>query len=283
MTRPSRLTMILGALNLLAIVVAGGAINFQLRERALRLVRERELARVRSEKQELEQQLSEVRKAKQQVEADLSHSREQLTQLNQQLAKESQAKEALAKSMDDRQHEIDRLMKDLEQARAEKTGLTDQVAKLQKEQQSFNEQLTQLQQAKTELETKLAQFSEHPTVELEKVVVTKPSAAGQTARIPSTPATPDASAPVALSVAAPASPGLLQGQVVVVNRQYDFIVMDIGRNKGLEMGQEFQVSRGDQVLGRVKVEKIYDELSAASILPNSKKDAIKEGDLVKAI
>jgi hypothetical protein len=33
----------------------------------------------------------------------------------------------------------------------------------------------------------------------------------------------------------------------------------------------------------VKVEKVYDELSAAAILPDSKKDIIREGDLVKAL
>jgi hypothetical protein len=37
------------------------------------------------------------------------------------------------------------------------------------------------------------------------------------------------------------------------------------------------------VLGRVKVEKIYDELSAAAILPDSRKDTIREGDAVRAL
>jgi hypothetical protein len=37
------------------------------------------------------------------------------------------------------------------------------------------------------------------------------------------------------------------------------------------------------VLGRVKVEKVYDELSAAAILPESQKNNIREGDAVKAL
>ena len=73
------------------------------------------------------------------------------------------------------------------------------------------------------------------------------------------------------------------GQVVVVNREYDFIVMNLGKNHGLSIGQEFQIVRGDSVLGKVKVEKVYDELSAAAILPESQKDNIKEGDTVKAL
>ena len=75
----------------------------------------------------------------------------------------------------------------------------------------------------------------------------------------------------------------MQGQVIVVNREYDFIVVNLGSNQGLTLGQEFHIVRGDQVLGRVKVEKLYDELSAAAILPNSDKDAIREGDAVRPI
>ena len=73
------------------------------------------------------------------------------------------------------------------------------------------------------------------------------------------------------------------GQVVVVNREYDFIVMNLGKNHGLSVGQEFQIVRGAEVLGKVKVEKVYDELSAATILPESQKDRIREGDTVKAL
>ena len=65
-----------------------------------------------------------------------------------------------------------------------------------------------------------------------------------------------------------------------MNREYDFIVMDLGRNHGVSIGQECKISRGDEVLGTVKVEKVYDELSAAAILPNSKKDRIREHDAV---
>jgi hypothetical protein len=58
--------------------------------------------------------------------------------------------------------------------------------------------------------------------------------------------------------------------------------MNLGKSHGLTLGQEFQVIRDNQILGRVKVEKIYDELSAAAILPASNKASIREGDFVRA-
>ena len=125
-----------------------------------------------------------------------------------------------------------------------------------------------MQKAKEELETKLAELSPQPTVELDRVVVTDPAA-------------PAASS--ALTQPAGSQVTAVQGQVIVVNREYDFVVINMGRNQGLAVGEEFQIVRGERVMGRVKVEKIYDELSAAAILPDTDKDAIREGDLVRAI
>jgi hypothetical protein len=59
--------------------------------------------------------------------------------------------------------------------------------------------------------------------------------------------------------------------------------MDLGRNQGLSIGQEFNILRGGQTLGRVKVEKVYDDLSAAAILPDTQEDQIREGDQVRAL
>ena len=111
--------------------------------------------------------------------------------------------------------------------------------------------------------------SNRPTVELEKVTVTNEQAAAGGAALP-------------VSASGSGQTGT-EGQIVVVNREYDFIVMNLGRHHGLSVGQEFAVVRGGDVLGKVKVEKVYDELSAAAILPESKKEAIREGDLVRPL
>jgi len=262
MTRQGRTTTtVLAAFAIFAIGMAGVAIVFQMRERDLRLAKERELLLVKAENEDLEEQLRQIRQAKEQVEMELVLVKEQLTQMTHQLTEERQAKETLAKSVDERQQELDRLNKDLGQARSERGTLTEQLTKLQSEQETLQARLAKAEQAKAELETKVLEMSEHPSVELEKVVVTS------------------ASPSEAFSSQLPAR----QGQVIVVNREYDFIVMNLGKRQGLALGQEFQIIRGQEVLGRVKVEKIYDELSAAAILQGSNEDAIREGDLVKAL
>ena len=259
------MTILLALVSVAALGAAGVAVMLQRQEHTLRLAKERQVTLLKAEKDDLEQQLGEVRQAKEQIAGELSQAKETLAKKLQELAEEHQAKETLAKSVDDRQREIDRLGKDLEQIRNERGTLTDQLTQLKGQDDQLRAQLTELQDTKTKLETKLSQASNDPTVQLDKVVVTNGTSTG--------------------AAAAPAntSPGGLQGQVVVVNREYDFIVMSLGKNQGLQIGQEFQIVRGEEVLGRVKVEKVYDELSAAAILPQSKKDAIREGDLVKSI
>jgi hypothetical protein len=269
----------------LAIVVAASAITLQIRERDLRLAKERELLLVQAEKDDLEQQLAEVRDAKRQVENQLAQVKDQLDQTTKQLAEEFQAKEQLIKAANERQQQIDELVRDLEQTRMERQGLMDQLSRLRTDQESLQKQLTQAQQAKAQLEQQVLELSEQPTVELDKVVVTKPTPTLASAPVPESVDRPHPGfEPEVFSspASAPQEPAL-QGQVIVVNREYDFIVVNLGSSHGLVLGQEFQIVRGEQVLGRVKVEKIYDELSAATILPESNEEAIREGDLLKAI
>ena len=260
--------VVLGIFTLLSIAAAGVAVFFQMQERTLRLAREKELRLAKAENSQLQKDVSDVTAAKKQAEGDLVQAKGDLEKAVQELAEEHKTREELAKAVDQRQKEIDRLSKDLDQIRAERTQLNQRLAQLTEQHKTLETHLDEVENAKTELETKMTQLSQgQPTVELEKVVVT--DAGAGSAAGPATGAV----------VGATAGP---QGQVVVVNRDYDFVVMNLGKNQGLALGQEFNVIRDNQVLGRVRVEKIYDELSAAAILPQSKKDAIREGDLVRA-
>ena len=266
------LVPLLSVLTVFALVMAGGAIFLQMQEREKRQARERELQRMTVENQDLKGRLDDVQQAKAKTEEDLSRLKKDLAQAQDQMTKAVQAQEALTRSVEDRQQEITRLTKDLGQAQAEAKQATTKLSELQTQQDTVKQKLAEAERAKNELESKVMELSKHPTVELDKVLVTsdQPSADGSIAM------------PVSRS-ASPSGGAAVDGQVVVINREYDFIVVNLGKSHGLSVGQEFQVVRGDQALGRVKVEKVYDELSAAAILPNSQKDSIREGDTVRAL
>jgi archaellum component FlaC len=261
------LVPVLGVLAALAMCVAAAAIVLQMKERDKRLAKERELLLVMAERDDVKGQLEDIQKSKTRIEDELARSRTELSAIQEKFSKAASEREALAKSVDDRQKEIDRISKDLTQAQAERKEFAAQLEELSSERDAMQQQLADLEQAKSDLESKVLQLSDKPTVELDKIVVTNDPLAAAGSALP----------------AGVIAAGPMNGQVVVINREYDFIVMNLGKKQGLAIGQEFQVVRGDEVLGRVKVEKIYDELSAAAILPDSRKDTIREGDQVKAL
>ena len=268
---PLMLVPLLVILMVLSVAVAGAAIFLQMQEREKRLAKERELTLVVDERDALKLRLGDLEQQKARTEQDLVRVKQELTQVQERLVKAAEAQETLARSVEEREKEISRLTKELEQAGSEAKRISTQMTQLQTERDTVTQQLTQLEQQRSELETKVKELSSaksQPTVELEKVFVTDGAESfGGASALP----------------VASASSIMSDGQIVVINREYDFIVMNLGRNHGLSIGQEFQIIRGAQVLGRVKVEKVYDELSAAAILPESQKDNIREGDVVKAL
>lgn len=265
------LVPLLGVLAVLAMAVAAVAIVLQMRERDKRVAKEQELRLALAENDDLKSRLDETQQAKTKLQDELERTRKEFTQTQEKLAKAVEAQETLSRSLEDRDNKITHLTKNLEEAQAQQKEIAAQLSGLQTERDTIKQQLAELEKAKGELETKVIELSQGPTVELDKVLVkgSDQAAMGGLAS--------EASAAVVQANAAPS------GQVMVVNREYDFIVMNLGKNHGLSIGQELQVVRGNEVLGKVKVEKVYDELSAAAILPESKKESIREGDTVRTL
>lgn len=273
------LVPLLGIFTALAMGVAAFAILQWSKEREVRQARERDLHFAQAEKDELKARLDEIQDARSKAEDELGRVRKEFAQLKEELAQAVGVRETLSRSVEDREKEITRLTKELDHSQQESKQVATQLTDLQSERDAIKQQLADLEQAKGQLEAKVMELTERPTVELEKVLVAgqSPSAGGST--------TPGATPPGAAAVrtVSATTNATASGQVVVVNREYDFVVVSMGKNQGLTVGQECQIVRDNQVLGRVKLEKVYDELSAAAILPESKKDSIREGDVVKAL
>ncbi|MCU0666780.1 MAG: hypothetical protein MUF05_06790 [Candidatus Omnitrophica bacterium] len=71
-----------------------------------------------------------------------------------------------------------------------------------------------------------------------------------------------------------------EGSIAVVNREYDFVVLNIGEKDGVKAGDTFQVSRNNKLLGEVNVEKVHDSMSAAGFASAGLKEVVQEGDKV---
>lgn len=99
---------------------------------------------------------------------------------------------------------------------------------------------------------------------------------------------PSVSKPVAVTPSAPKkekTPGENEdnrpSQVLSVNRQFNFVVVNVGIRDRVKIGDTLRVEQNGKLIGRIKVEKLYENFSACTVTEEVKPARIKEGDLVR--
>lgn len=71
-----------------------------------------------------------------------------------------------------------------------------------------------------------------------------------------------------------------EGSIAVVNKEYNFAVINLGNNEGVKLGTVYSVFHNNNYIGDVKVEKVHESMSAAGFVTEELKDKITEGDKV---
>jgi DNA repair exonuclease SbcCD ATPase subunit len=71
-----------------------------------------------------------------------------------------------------------------------------------------------------------------------------------------------------------------KGNVVAVDPKYDFVIVNFGRDKGLQENAKLLINRDGKLIGQVKVTSVEQNRAIANIMPEWKQDEIMEGDLV---
>ncbi|NCD34350.1 MAG: hypothetical protein EOL87_13170 [Spartobacteria bacterium] len=72
----------------------------------------------------------------------------------------------------------------------------------------------------------------------------------------------------------------LGGNVVSVNASWNFVVLDIGRKAGLIPDVDMLAYRDDQLIGKLFISAVSDDMAIGEILPDWSQSAIQEGDHV---
>ncbi len=72
------------------------------------------------------------------------------------------------------------------------------------------------------------------------------------------------------------------GSVLLVNRKYNFIVVNLGSRQGVALDDVLSVQKEGAEAGKARVEKLYDDYCAAYIVEEQSEHPIGEGDAVTA-
>ncbi len=77
-----------------------------------------------------------------------------------------------------------------------------------------------------------------------------------------------------------ALPEGLKGNIIAVDPKYDFVVLDIGEEKGVLERGEMLVNRNGKLVGKIRIAAVLPGQSIANVLPEWKRDDVIEGDQV---
>ncbi|MFC2149650.1 hypothetical protein ACFLQ8_03010 [Candidatus Auribacterota bacterium] len=209
------------------------------------------------ERNKAKQQLSDIIVVKEQVETERDAAKEEARQLSALLEMEKREKEILKKKLKEKQQAALALMKQLRLAREEATGaspeLKAQVGDLKGEKKELLSKLRETEAERDELNKQLEEMAvqDKPTVNLEDIFVR--------------------------------SELKFSGHVLVVNPKYNFIIVNIGEIDKLPVGEILIIHRGRKLIGKVRVDRVYEKMAACAILPEwlQKGEYPEEDDSVK--
>jgi peptidoglycan hydrolase CwlO-like protein len=265
-------TVLLVILIIMSLGLAGGVFYlFQQEQSSNRLLQD-ELEEIKARYTIAESKAKEAESSIKQLDLQLQDSKSKVDTLTEEIKQEQEAKKSA-------QEELEKVKADLTTQKSLRVKLEGELNLAQKALKKAQAQLTELEGKKDLLESKVGNLEqktqeEGSDVELGTIVVA-----------------PDAQAP-ALTLASPVtkksaaetkrrpSTSTSEGKVLVINREYNFAVINLGSKDGVAIGDVFYVYHNSKYIGDITLEKIHDSMAAAGFASSAMKNKIAEGDRV---
>lgn len=255
MNRKGKVVTILLILLAAASIFVAGIIYFTLeKEKGQSASLLKKISMLESEKANFEKTLEQYKSELTAAGTKLEQSEKKIKELTLSLDVEKNKSEQAAISLN----------KELEDAKTAKADLEKKISQNQDEINSLKAQLEEIKKEKDALDKKIKEASLKTDVQLGKIVVGADGADGKG----------DASG-VAGTAAKPS-----EGKVLVVNKEYAFVVVNLGLRDGISVGDTLSIYQKDKYIGDVVVERVDEAMSSANFTDSSLKDIIKESDRV---
>ncbi|MCM8780958.1 MAG: hypothetical protein NC908_03425 [Candidatus Omnitrophica bacterium] len=218
---------------------------------------------LQKEKNALQQQIEDLNKQRQILQKQLESNLKIIDNLADELVKEKKYKRDIQKDIESAKNENTLLKQQLRELNDRKNELEEKLAQLSKDSELLKAKLTEKEQVRTEAQTlSISEETKIKTtgssVELPPIVV-RPSQAG--------------SQPLASRIVS------RTGKILAVDKENNFVIIDLGKDAGLKLGDTFQVYRDNQSIGLIEVIQIRSNVSACDIKKQT--TPIRIGDLVR--
>jgi DNA repair exonuclease SbcCD ATPase subunit len=260
--------LILGVLILVSLSLAVMGYSLLQKERANNLALKDQLEDVVTKERISEAKLEESKKTISALEVKLQESQGRIESLTWDLEQEKTTRqESLT--------QIEELKADLEKQKTLGVDLENKFAQAKEEVKKTQSQLSELMNKKSELETKIKDLeAQVKKVELGTIVVESPAGAPGTAAKPAQTTTPTK------KQEEPPAAKKLEGKVLVLNKEYNFVVINLGSKDGINIGDVFSIYHDNKILGDVTIGKVHDSMASADFDSLEIKNKVREGDKV---
>ena len=243
------------------------SLNTQLSELQLKTEKAMEEGR------KLDLQLKTVSEARNDLQRRLVYNEKLAETLSEDLVREKRDKKAIADQLENLRQENYEIKSRLMALGDKKISLEGKVVDLQQEREILSKRLAELDQILQERVDQIIQVrNDLKAVRAEtKEISTKDSRVVQLQPIV-VKASEEESAPKKTKATA--------GQVLAINEENNFVIIDMGEDEGVRVGQTFTVYRNTQKIATLEVIQARKEISAADIKNISPGTKIKIGDMV---
>ena len=259
--------ILLIALMLIFLFAAGAGFYLYNKEHAKNIELEEKIEELNIKQKITEAKFFEAQKVISSLEVKIKQSATQISELSDELGKEKASKEEALSN-------LEQIKQEIEKQKVIKLDLENKLNQAQDAVKTMQSKLSVLDSDKKDLELKVKDLEEKSQgVELGKIVVSPEPVKTDNVKGKKTKEPPKKKEIVQ------AEKGV-EGKVLVVNKEYNFVVINLGSKDGVELGQVFSISRGNSNIGDVKVEKLHDSMAAAGFILEDTKNKVKEGDKV---
>ncbi len=71
---------------------------------------------------------------------------------------------------------------------------------------------------------------------------------------------------------------ILTGKILTVNKEFNFVIINLGKKDNLKKGMVFLVYRENKLIGKIEVEETFKDMSSCLILPWITKEEFRRDD-----
>ncbi|MBM3255666.1 MAG: hypothetical protein FJZ08_05125 [Candidatus Omnitrophica bacterium] len=276
--------IILIVLIALSLVLAVAVFYALQKERVKNVKLQAELEEVKTAQKISEAKLAESKKAISNFELQLKEAQAKIDTLTSDLEQEKTARqeestkvEQLKKELDDQKKKRSDLESSINEERRIASDQKSRLLALDAKRVSLEARIKELEDELEQIKTKdveLGTIVVAPDTDVSVTAEEKPRPAEKTIKtVPVIKTNPVASSRPASS---------FEAKVLVVNKDYNFVVINMGSRDGVRVGDIFSIYHNAKYVGDVKVDKVHDSMAAAGFSSADMKDKVSEGDKVEA-